>query len=271
MTDMTFFSSVSLSWFLTLFISVLPIESAVNVVDCFFYDGIKAILQLGLAVLDYNMDRLLTCRDDAEAVTVLNKFFDNVANKDSPLPATVLQQGPVGSDGNKSHPKVDITDLIKESYEKYGGIRSEEVESMRRGNKLYVIQTLEDTTKQNVLRVVSQEVKFSSTELEDLYNLFKRQHFLSCYWTMNSPILLHHDPSLPYLEQYQLSHHQFRALFLLLSPWAHCANLDALTLWTFRLLDENQDGLINFKEFCCALGNGSPLTYILEFSKHKKG
>lgn len=73
MTDLTFFSSVSLSWFLTLFISVLPIESAVNVVDCFFYDGIKAILQLGLAVLDYNMDALISCHDDAEAVTILNK------------------------------------------------------------------------------------------------------------------------------------------------------------------------------------------------------
>ncbi|XP_030430294.1 TBC1 domain family member 8B isoform X7 [Gopherus evgoodei] len=73
MTDMTFFSSVSLSWFLTLFISVLPIESAVSVIDCFFYDGIKAILQLGLAVLDYNMDKLLTCKDDAEAVTVLSR------------------------------------------------------------------------------------------------------------------------------------------------------------------------------------------------------
>lgn len=77
MMDMTFFSSVSLSWFLTLFISVLPIESAVNVVDCFFYDGIKAILQLGLAVLEYNMDKLLTCKDDAEAVTVLNRYWCN--------------------------------------------------------------------------------------------------------------------------------------------------------------------------------------------------
>lgn len=73
MTDLSFFSSVSLSWFLTLFISVLPIESAVNVVDCFFYDGIKAILQLGLAVLDYNMEALISCHDDAEAVTILNK------------------------------------------------------------------------------------------------------------------------------------------------------------------------------------------------------
>lgn len=74
MMDMTFFSSVSLSWFLTLFISVLPIESAVNVVDCFFYDGIKAILQLGLTVLHFNMDKLLVCKDDAEAVTLLNRY-----------------------------------------------------------------------------------------------------------------------------------------------------------------------------------------------------
>lgn len=74
MTDLSFFSSVSLSWFLTLFISVLPIESAVNVVDCFFYDGIKAILQLGLTVLDYNLGALISCQDDAEAVTILNKF-----------------------------------------------------------------------------------------------------------------------------------------------------------------------------------------------------
>eukprot|EP00063_Salmo_salar_P018136 XP_013992971.1 PREDICTED: TBC1 domain family member 8B-like isoform X5 [Salmo salar] len=253
MTDLTFFSSVSLSWFLTLFISVLPIESAVNVVDCFFYDGIKAILQLGLAVLDYNMEGLISSNDDAEAVTILSKFFDNVTNKDSPLPQTVQQNSVGNNDKASSLSKVDISDLIKEAYEKYGDMKSEEVERMRKRNKLYVIQTLEDTTKQNVLRVVSQEVKFSPSQLDNLYALFKRQHFLSCYWTMNSPVLLHHDPSLAYLEQYQLGFHQFRLLFTLLEPWSLCSGNDALFLWAFRLLDENQDGLVNFKEFCCAL------------------
>ncbi|CAB1316238.1 unnamed protein product, partial [Coregonus sp. 'balchen'] len=230
MTDLTFFSSVSLSWFLTLFISVLPIESAVNVVDCFFYDGIKAILQLGLAVLDYNMEGLISSHDDAEAVTILNKFFDNVTNKDSPLPQTVQQNSVGNNDNASSISKVDVSDLIKEAYEKYGDMKSEEVERMRKRNKLYVIHMLEDTTKQNV-----------------------RQHFLSCYWTMNSPVLLHHDPSLAYLEQYQLGFHQFSLLFSLLEPWSLCSGKDALFLWAFRLLDENQDGLINFKEFCCAL------------------
>uniref|UniRef100_A0A8D0A9G1 TBC1 domain family member 8B n=1 Tax=Sander lucioperca TaxID=283035 RepID=A0A8D0A9G1_SANLU len=252
MTDLSFFSSVSLSWFLTLFISVLPIESAVNVVDCFFYDGIKAILQLGLAVLDYNMEALISCHDDAEAVTILNKFFDSVTNKDSPLPPTV-QQASMSNNDKASHFNVDISELIKEAYEKYGNIRSEEVESSRKRNKLHVIQTLEDTTKQNVIRVVTQEVRFSASHLDRLYNLFKRQHFLCCYWTMKSPALLHHDPSLAYLEQYQLGFQQFSMLFSLLEPWAFCNPKSTLSLWIFRLIDENQDGLVNFKEFCCAL------------------
>ncbi|XP_053329061.1 TBC1 domain family member 8B [Spea bombifrons] len=259
MTDMTFFSSVSLSWFLTLFISVLPIESAVNVVDCFFYDGIKAILQLGLAVLDFNIEKLLVCKDDAEAVTILNRFFDNVINKDSPLPSTV-QQASSSPEKKGSNTKVEITHLIRESNEKFGAIRYEDVESLRRRNKLYVIQTLESTTKQNVVRVVLQEVKFSSGDLEELYYLFKREHFLSCYWSTNSSILRHHDPSLPYLEQYHIDCQQFRTLYHLLSPWAYSANVDSLALWTFRLMDENSDGLINFKEFALAFDmmfNGS--------------
>uniref|UniRef100_A0A673W2P7 TBC1 domain family member 8B n=1 Tax=Salmo trutta TaxID=8032 RepID=A0A673W2P7_SALTR len=250
MTDLTFFSSVSLSWFLTLFISVLPIESAVNVVDCFFYDGIKAILQLGLAVLDYNMEGLISSNDDAEAVTILSKFFDNVTNKDSPLPQTVQQNSVGNNDKASSLSKVDISDLIKEAYEKYGDMKSEEVERMRKRNKLYVIQTLEDTTKQNVVSGTSPNFHCNIL-LDNLYALFKRQHFLSCYWTMNSPVLLHHDPSLAYLEQYQLGFHQFRLLFTLLEPWSLCSGNDALFLWAFRLLDENQDGLVNFKEFCC--------------------
>uniref|UniRef100_A0AAR2IVQ0 TBC1 domain family member 8B n=1 Tax=Pygocentrus nattereri TaxID=42514 RepID=A0AAR2IVQ0_PYGNA len=256
MTDLSFFSSVSLSWFLTLFISVLPIESAVNVVDCFFFDGIRAVLQLALAVLHYNMDSLLCCHDDAEAVTILNRFFDSVTNKDSPLPATVQQASAPAN--HKPAQSVDISDLIREAYERFGDIRWEEVESMRKRNKLYVIQTLEETTKQNVV-IVAQDVKFSASQLEELYLLFKRQHFISCYWSVSSPSLQNHDPSLPYLDQYQLGQSQFSALFTLLLPWApntHShSHSHSLTRSAFRLADENRDGLVNFREFICTLDN----------------
>lgn len=75
MQDLGVISTISLSWFLTLFLSVMPFESAVVVVDCFFYEGIKVIFQLALAVLDANVDKLLNCKDDGEAMTVLGRYL----------------------------------------------------------------------------------------------------------------------------------------------------------------------------------------------------
>lgn len=74
MQDLGVISTISLSWFLTLFLSVMPFESAVVVVDCFFYDGIKVIFQLALSVLHANIHQLLGCKDDGEAMTVLGRY-----------------------------------------------------------------------------------------------------------------------------------------------------------------------------------------------------
>ena len=49
-------------------------------------------------------------------LSLLDRFFDNVTNKDSPLPSSV-QQGSNVSDEKSSHIRVDITDLIRESNE----------------------------------------------------------------------------------------------------------------------------------------------------------
>lgn len=73
MQELGVISSISLSWFLTLFLSVMPFESAVVIVDCFFYEGIKVILQVSLAILDANMDKLLNCSDEGEAMTILGR------------------------------------------------------------------------------------------------------------------------------------------------------------------------------------------------------
>ena len=39
--DLGLLTMISLSWFLTLFLSAMPFNSAVNIVDCFFFDGAK--------------------------------------------------------------------------------------------------------------------------------------------------------------------------------------------------------------------------------------
>lgn len=90
---------ISLSWFLTIFLSVIPFESAIHIVDCFFFDGVKGralyrsatftnlvcavIFQVALAILDCNSEALLTAKDDGEAMTVLTGYLENISNRDA--------------------------------------------------------------------------------------------------------------------------------------------------------------------------------------------
>uniref|UniRef100_A0A5F4W5S4 TBC1 domain family member 9 n=1 Tax=Callithrix jacchus TaxID=9483 RepID=A0A5F4W5S4_CALJA len=252
MQDLGVISTISLSWFLTLFLSVMPFESAVVVVDCFFYEGIKVIFQLALAVLDANVDKLLNCKDDGEAMTVLGRYLDSVTNKDSTLPP-IPHLHSLLSDDVEPYPEVDIFRLIRTSYEKFGTIRADLIEQMRFKQRLKVIQTLEDTTKRNVVRTIVTETSFTIDELEELYALFKAEHLTSCYWGGSSNALDRHDPSLPYLEQYRIDFEQFKGMFALLFPWACGTHSDILASRLFQLLDENGDSLINFREFVSGL------------------
>ncbi|XP_053779676.1 TBC1 domain family member 8 isoform X3 [Desmodus rotundus] len=254
LNDPSALASISLSWFLTLFLSIMPLESAVNVVDCFFYDGIKAIFQLGLAVLDACAKDLCSSRDDGQALMVLSRFLDHIKNEDSPGP-TVGSHHTFFSDDQEPYPVTDIVDLIRDSYEKFGDQSVEQIERMRYRHRIRVLQGHEDTTKQNVLRVVNPEVSFLLEDLEELYDLFKREYMMSCYWEQSRPTASHHDPSRPYAEQYRIDTRQFVQLFQLVSPWTCGTHTEILAERTFRLLDDNMDHLIEFRAFvsCLAL------------------
>uniref|UniRef100_A0A8C3M1F9 TBC1 domain family member 9 n=1 Tax=Chrysolophus pictus TaxID=9089 RepID=A0A8C3M1F9_CHRPC len=250
MQDLGVISTISLSWFLTLFLSVMPFESAVVVVDCFFCEGIKVIFQLALAVLDANVDKLLNCKDDGEAMTVLGRYLDSVTNKDSTLPP-IPHLHSLLSDDVEPYPEVDIFRLIRCSYEKFGSIRADLIEQMRFKQRLKVIQTLEDTTKRNVVRTGI--IFFTKIKLHSFLKQNLAEHLTSCYWGGNSNAIDRHDPSLPYLEQYRIDFEQFKGMFALLFPWACGTHSDVLAARLFRLLDENGDLLINFREFVSGL------------------
>ncbi|XP_066475911.1 TBC1 domain family member 8 isoform X2 [Tiliqua scincoides] len=253
MKDLSTLASVSLSWFLTLFLSIMPLESAVNVVDCFFFDGIKAIFQFGLAILEANAVELCNSKDDGHALMILSRFLDHVKNEESPLPL-IGNQHAFFSDDLEPCPVTEIADLIRDSYEKFGDHSVEQIEHMRYKHRIRVLQSHEETTKQNVLRVVIPDVSIAPEDLEELYDLFKREHLISCYWEWNSAVVIQrHDPSRPYAEQYRIDSQQFTNLFKLVSPWTCGEHTEVLARRAFRLLDENMDNLIEFKAFASYL------------------
>ncbi|KTF75200.1 hypothetical protein cypCar_00046588, partial [Cyprinus carpio] len=100
------------------------------------------------------MDQLLSCSDEGEAMTILGRYLDNVVNKQtvsSPIPHLHA----LLTSGNNPPPEIDVFELIKASYEKFGSLRADVIEQMRFKQRLKVIQSLEDTAKRSVVSVCS--------------------------------------------------------------------------------------------------------------------
>ncbi|GFO20932.1 TBC1 domain family member 9 [Plakobranchus ocellatus] len=189
-------SMISLAWFLTIFLSVMPFNCAVNILDCFFYDGARVIFQVSLAILDLRRHELLACKEDGEAMAVLCEFMDNVHNSNSSTPNIIHTANSSGISQDKTtapRESIDVADVIVSSYQKFWSISNQDINKLRLKHRLKVVQSIEDSVKRNILRSVAPHTKFEGKELEDLYFLFK-------------------------------------------------------------LLDENGDNLVNFKEFVSAMG-----------------
>jgi len=237
-------SLVSLSWFLTIFLSVIPFHCAVNVMDCFFYDGAKVIFQMALEILDRLQEKLVVCKDDGEAIMTVTLFLDSIGSSDA---STSL-----GSGMDKQW-SVNIVDLIYDSYIKFGDkITNQDISKLRLKYRLSVVQSLEDGTMKNVLRSVDSDSLFTGNELEQLFLVFKDEYLSVCYWRTNQPptdIFDKYDPCKPYYEQYKVDFDQFKLLYLALCPWMGYQHSETLAVRVFRLLDANHDNMVNFREF----------------------
>ncbi|XP_064478180.1 TBC1 domain family member 9-like isoform X2 [Ornithodoros turicata] len=241
-------SMISLSWFLTIFLSVIPFESAVSIVDCYFYDGAKVVFQMALAVLEANQDALLKCRDDGEAMTTLSGYLSSVTN---------------GTSGNNLRTStsagspVTVQTLIYESYSKYGFITSNMIERQRLKHRLAVIQGLEDTALKNIIRNAGSDAVISqyltTEELKELFALIKVEQLSQHRWGQG-PKLPSVLPLLPYGEQYHLDLEQFQVLFLGLGPWTCGDYPERLAARLFRLVDLNSDNWISLNEFFRIMG-----------------
>ncbi|XP_063922284.1 TBC1 domain family member 9 [Zophobas morio] len=233
---------ISLSWFLTIYLCVMPYESAVNVMDCFFYDGAKVIFQVALMLLEWNQEKLLACRDEGEAMQLLADYLMGVYNDEGR-----------GAIRNKNYDEqkrsISVQTLVYEAYVKYGFLTTGQIERLRLKHRLKVVQDLEDTSERNVIRCVIGDGYFTQQELQELLSLV-REEILS----QKKHIPERHDPSLQPYEAYKVDFDYFKILFAALSPWGKGENTESLAARIFSLLDTNHDGYLNFRELVAAIG-----------------
>ena len=222
--------SISLSWFLTVFINVLPsYQTAVYVMDAFFYDGARVLFILALTILKKNESSLLASSDDGDAMTKLNEYFKTVGRDD----------------------ENNITKLLYEAYETFGPrVSRQSNDEMRLQHRMRVVQSLEDSQMKNVLRSVKSSSSFNDDDLRTLYNFVKNEQLERTSSGFYSDSAGKSDPRMPYYEAYRVDLETLRTVFQQVSPWA---SEDVLAERLFRLLDKNKDNLISFLELVQAM------------------
>jgi len=242
-SDLGMLHLISLSWFLTLFLSVMPYHTAVYVIDCFFYEGAKVIFQLALTILSHNSEFLLSCRDEGEAMMGLNRYFQ-----------TILRDEPEVIDPASETPTVIISNLITEAFNMFQSVTSEEIESLRLKHRLKVVQTLEDSQMKNVVRSVKTVTKFSDEEVRALFIVVKNEQLIRTSKMANDPANQDKlDPSKPFFELYKVDYDTWRQVSGLCSQWAKAEIWDVLAHRMFKIMDVKQDGFINFKDLLLLL------------------
>ena len=102
----------------------MPFDSAVYLVDCFFYDGAKVMFQLALTILLENKEKIMECVDEGDSISLLAKYLENIENPDHKI----------------NNATANIKDLLRDSYVNFGMIKDDEISRLRLKHRLKVVQ-----------------------------------------------------------------------------------------------------------------------------------
>ena len=133
----------------------MPFESALYVIDIFFYDGIKVLFQLALTILSENQEKLLQCQDDGDAILVLTSYLETLVDEEN------------------SEKEKKIVTLIKQSYTKFNEINEEDVNRLRLRYRLKVVQDMIEGILQSAAKNTLKYTSFTEDQVKDLFYVFK--------------------------------------------------------------------------------------------------
>ncbi|QPG76704.1 hypothetical protein FOA43_004098 [Brettanomyces nanus] len=152
-------SIVSLPWFLSFFLSTMPLIYAFRVVDMMLLHGPKVLFQVALAVVRVNGEALLKCEDDGECIAVFKDYFASLDDMEMSL----LHQ-------DRMRPKFD--NLWEVAFREFSVIDDKVIEQLRNKFKNEVFQGIETFVKRAELRNLPKAHNLTNEQLSNIYDRY---------------------------------------------------------------------------------------------------
>lgn len=155
-------SVASLPWFLSLYISSMPMIFAFRIIDCFFLMGPKVLFQVGLAILKLNGPELLECTDDGAFINVLKDYFTTLGDSAHP-----------SSRDSRQRQVTKFQELFVVAFREFAGVTDETIINERKRFRAEVLVNIETFAKRTALRNLKQTGRLNAEQLGLTYDHFQ--------------------------------------------------------------------------------------------------
>lgn len=154
-------SVISLPWFLSLYLTSMPLVFAFRILDVFFLQGPKTLFQVALAILKLNGEELLQAEDDGTFISIVKDYFHT------------LDQSAHPTSGNAKYALVTkFQELLVTSFKEFSVISDELIEKHRSKHRDSIFQNISTFVKRTELRNLPRTSNFSQADLSMIYDRF---------------------------------------------------------------------------------------------------
>ncbi|KAL6450338.1 MDR1 GTPase-activating protein GYP2 [Candida maltosa Xu316] len=154
-------SVVSLPWFLSLYLSSMPLVFAFRILDIFFMQGPKTLFQVALAILKQNGEELLQTEDDGTFISIIKDYFH-----------TLDQSAHPNSPDSKFRNITKFQDLLVTAFKEFSIVNDEMINTHRNKHRDSIYQNISSFVKRTEIRNLPKTNNISSDVLDILYDRF---------------------------------------------------------------------------------------------------
>lgn len=154
-------SVISLPWFLSLYLTSMPLVFAFRILDVFFLQGSKTLFQVALAVLKLNGEELLQAEDDGTFISILKSYFHT------------LDQSAYPNSSNPKYSQVNkFQELLVTAFKEFSVVGEDTIEKHRTKHRDTIFQNISTFVKRAELRNLPRTSNFTKEDLSLLYDRF---------------------------------------------------------------------------------------------------
>ncbi|KAJ3141961.1 hypothetical protein HK100_004749 [Physocladia obscura] len=183
-------STISVPWFVCLFLNNVALSIGIRILDGFFLDGPKFLFWIAIAVLKINESELIARgRDDDIFMQIIKNFFERLAADDTLTDGdhndNVSETQPV-NDTKKELIPSDVSEmkgqklfsvLLTVAYSFSNYITAELIETLRSKCRLSVVHQMENSSRRSQVRSLEEQVSMSFDEVAVVYDSLRTLEF----------------------------------------------------------------------------------------------